>query len=113
MGSKAEYEARKAAKRAQRGAEAATQQPAASEAHVVQAAEAAPDADQELRYRNTFTAGQEAYQAAALARLTPFIMVGADDIGRLLVGRVVMREEAASLPWFKPAGSELVRDRAG
>jgi hypothetical protein len=53
MGSKAEYEARKAAKRAQRAAEAAAQRPAASEASVIQTAEAAPDADQELRYKAT------------------------------------------------------------
>jgi len=48
MGSKAEYEARKAAKRAKRAAEAAAQRPAASKAHVIQPAEAAPGADQEL-----------------------------------------------------------------
>jgi hypothetical protein len=90
MGSKAEYEARKAAKRAQRAAEAIAQQPAASEAHAVQAAEAAPGADQELRYRNTFTAGQEAYQAAGLAKLTPFIIMAKTEhpIGDMLLSRI-------------------------
>ena len=44
--------------------EVVAQRPVASEAHAVQAAEAAPGADQELRYRNTFTAGQ-AYTAKA------------------------------------------------
>src|ERR1700761_8127660 len=90
MGSKTEYEARKAAKRAQRGAEAAAQQPVASEAHAVQAAEAAPGADQELRYRNTFTAGQEAYQAAGLAKLTPLIIMVRTEhpIGDMLLSRI-------------------------
>src|SRR4051812_23356235 len=79
MGSKAEYEARKAAKRAQR--------PAASEAPVIQTAEAAPDADQDLRYRNTFTAGQAAYQAAGLAKLTPLIIMAKTEhpIGDMLL----------------------------
>src|SRR4051812_48438515 len=75
MGSKAEYEARKAAKRAQRAAEAAAQPPAVSEAHAIQTASAAPGADQELRYRNTFAAAQAAYQAAGLAKLTPLIIM--------------------------------------
>jgi hypothetical protein len=75
MGSKAEYEARKAAKRAQRAAEAAAQRPAASEAPVIQVAEAAPDADQELRYKDTLAAEQVAYQAAGLAKLTRFIIM--------------------------------------
>ena len=90
MGSKAEYEARKAAKRAQRAAEAIAHQPAASEAHVVQAAEAAPDADQELRFRNTFTAGQAAYQAAGLAKLTPLIIMTKTEhpIGDMLLSRI-------------------------
>ena len=64
MGSKAEYEARKAAKRAKRAAEEAAQRPAASEVPVIQAAEATPDADQELRYRSSFNVAQAAYQAA-------------------------------------------------
>jgi len=89
MGSKAEYEARKAAKRAQRAAEAAVQQPAVSEANVIQAAEAAPDADQELHYRATFTASQAAFQAAGLARLTMFIMVGTEHpLGEMLLSRI-------------------------
>jgi hypothetical protein len=75
MGSKAEYEARKAAKRAQRAAEAAAQRPAASEAPVIQATEAAPGADQELRYKATLAAEQAAYQAAGLAKLTPLIIM--------------------------------------
>ena len=75
MGSKAEYEARKAAKRAQRVAEEAAKRPAASEAHVIQTAEAAPGADQELRYKATLAAEQAAYQAAGLAKLTPLIIM--------------------------------------
>ena len=90
MGSKAEYEARKAAKRAQRVAEAATQRPAASEAYVAQVAEAAPDADQELRYKATLAAEQVAYQAAGLARLTPLIIMTKTEhpIGDMLLSRI-------------------------
>src|ERR1700760_3865716 len=89
MGSKAEYEARKAAKRAQRAAEAAVQRPVASEAPVIQAAEAVPGADQELRYKATLAAEQAAYQAAGLARLTPLIIMAKTDppIGDMLRSR--------------------------
>jgi hypothetical protein len=87
MGSKAEYEARKAAKRAQRAAASAAQQPAASEAPVIQAVEAAPGEDQELRYRNTFAAAQAAHQAAGLAKLTPLIIMAKTEhpIGDMLL----------------------------
>jgi hypothetical protein len=90
MGSKAEYEARKAAKRAKQAAEAAAQRPAGSEAHVIQAAEAAPGADQELRYRDTFTAERAAYQAAGLAKLTPLIILTKTEhpIGDMLLSRI-------------------------
>ena len=82
MGSKAEYEARKAAKRAQRAA--------VSEAPVIQAAEAAPGADQELRYKATLTAEQAAYQAAGLARLTPLMILAKTEhpIGDMLLSRI-------------------------
>jgi hypothetical protein len=90
MGSKAEYEARKAAKRAQRAAEAAAQQPAASEATVIQAADAGSDEDQELRYRATLTAAQAAYQAAGLARLTPLMIMTKTEhpIGEMLLSKI-------------------------
>ena len=90
MGSKAEYEARKAAKRAQRGAEAAAKRAAVSEAPVTPAAEAVPGADQELRYRNTFAAAQAAYQAAGLAKLTPLIIMAKTEhpIGDMLLSAI-------------------------
>src|SRR4051795_5745904 len=90
MGSKAEYEAKKAAKRAQRAAEEAAQRPAVSEAHASQAAEVAPGEDQELRYRNTFAAAQAAYQAAGLAKLTPLIIMAKTEhpIGDILLSRI-------------------------
>ena len=90
MGSKAEYEAKKAAKRAKRAAEAAAQRPTASEAHVIQPAEAAPGADQELHYKATLAAEQAAYQAAGLARLTPLIIMARTEhpIGDMLLSRI-------------------------
>jgi hypothetical protein len=90
MGSKAEYEARKAAKRAQQAAEAAAQRPAAREAPVIQTAAAAPDADQELRYKDTLAAEQAAYQAAGLARLTPFIIMAKTEypMGDMLLSTI-------------------------
>jgi len=90
MGSKAEYEARKAAKRAQRAAEEAAQRPAASEAPIIQTAEAAPDADQELRYEATLAAEQAAYQAAGLAKLTPLTIMAKTEhpIGEMLLSRI-------------------------
>jgi hypothetical protein len=90
MGSKAEYEARKAAKRAQRGAEAAAPRPAVREAPVTPVAEAAPGADQELRYRNTLDAEQAAYQAAGLAKLTPLMILAKTEhpLGDMLLSRI-------------------------
>jgi hypothetical protein len=90
MGSKAEYEARKAAKRAQRAAEAAALRPAVREAHVTPVAEAAPGEDQELRYRNTLDAEQAAYQAAGLAKLTPLMIMAKTEhpIGEMLLSRI-------------------------
>jgi hypothetical protein len=87
MGSKAEYEARKAAKRAKQAAEAAARRPAAGEAPVIQAAEAAPGADQELRYKATLAAEQAAYQAAGLAKLTPLIIMAKTEhpIGNMVL----------------------------
>jgi hypothetical protein len=97
MGSKAEYEARKAAKRAQRVAEEAAQRPAASEAPVIQAAEAAPGEDQELRYQATLTAEQAAYQAAGLAKLTPLIIMAKTEhpIGDMLLSRIFPEHQAS------------------
>src|SRR4051794_19658513 len=90
MGSKADYEARKAAKRAKQAAEAAAQRPAVCEAHVTPVAEAAPDEDQELRYRNTLDAEQAAYQAAGLAKLTPLIIMAKTEhpLGDMLLSRI-------------------------
>ena len=90
MGSKAEYEARKAAKRAQRGAEAAAKRAAVREAPVTPAAEAVPGADQELRYRNTLDAEQAAYQAAGLAKLTPLIIMAKTEhpIGDMVLSTI-------------------------
>ena len=90
MGSKAEYEAKKAAKRAQRAAEAAAQRPAASEAPVIQAVEAAPAGDdQEVRYEASLAAETAAYQAAGLAKLTPQVfMTKTDPIGGALLSRI-------------------------
>src|SRR4051812_4051788 len=101
MGSKAEYEAKKAAKRAQRAAEEAAQRPAVSEAHVIQAAEAAPGEDQELRYRNTFAAAQAAYQAAYqaadLAKLTPLMIMAKSEhpLGDMLLSRIFPEHQAS------------------
>jgi hypothetical protein len=90
MGSKAEYEARKAAKRAQRAAEAAAQQPAESEASVTKVADVRPDEDQELCYRATFDAEQAAYQAAGLAKLTPLMIMTKTEhpIGEMLLSGI-------------------------
>ncbi len=97
MGSKAEYEARKAAKRAQRAAEAAAQRPAASEAPVIQAAKAAPGADQELRYKATLAAEQAAYQAAGLAKLTPLTIMAKTEhpIGDMLLSAIFPEHQAS------------------
>ena len=90
MGSKAEYEARKAAKRAKRAAAAAAQRPAASKAHVIQPAEAAPGADQELHYKATLTAEQAAYQTAGLAKLTPLMIMAKTEhpIGDMVLSAI-------------------------
>src|SRR5690242_12359434 len=90
MGSKAEYEAKKAAKRAQRAAEAAAQRPAASEAPVIQAAEAAPAGDdQEIRYEASLAAETAAYESAGLAKLTPQVfMTKTDPIGGALLSQI-------------------------
>ena len=90
MGSKAEYEARKAAKRAQRGAEAVAPRAAVREAHVTPVAEAAPGADQELHYKATLAAEQAAYQAAGLAKLTPLIIMAKTEhpIGDMLLSAI-------------------------
>jgi hypothetical protein len=89
MGSKAEYEARKAAKRAQRVAEEAAQRPAASEAPVIQAVDVGPGEDQELRYQATLTAEQAAYQAG-LAKLTPLTIMTKTEhpIGEMLLSKI-------------------------
>jgi hypothetical protein len=73
-----------------RAAEEAAQRPAASEAPVIQTAEAAPDADQELLYQATLAAEQAAYQAAGLAKLTPLIIMAKTEhpIGDMLLSAI-------------------------
>ena len=90
MGSKAEYEAKKAAKRAQRVAEEAARRSAASKAHVIQPAEAAPGKDQKIRYKATLTAEQAAYQTAGLAKLTPLIIMAKTEhpIGDMVLSAI-------------------------
>jgi hypothetical protein len=90
MGSKAEYEARKAAKRVQRAAASAAQRPAVSEARVIQAAAASPGEDQEFRYWPSFDAAQAAYRAAGLAKLTPLMILAKTEhpLGDMLLSRI-------------------------
>src|SRR5690242_4881382 len=95
MGSKAEYEARKAAKRAQRAA--AAQWPAMGEIRVIKEADVEAGKDEELRYRATLTAAQAAYQAAGLARLTPLMIMTKTEhpIGEMLLSRVFPEHRAS------------------
>ena len=90
MGSKAEYEVKKAARRAQRVAEEVAQRPAASEARVTKAVDIGPSEDQELRYKATLAAEQAAYQAAGLARLTPLMIMAKTEhpIGDMLLSAI-------------------------
>jgi len=89
MGSKAEYEAKKAAKRAKRAAEEAAKRQAVIEDCVVREVTAPPGDDQELRYEASFAAETAAYESAGLAKLTPQIfMTKADPIGGALLSQI-------------------------
>ena len=89
MGSKAEYEAKKAAKRAKRAAEEAAKRPAVIEDCVVREVTAPAGDDQELRYEASLAAETAAYEAAGLAKLTPQVfMTKADPIGGALLSQI-------------------------
>src|SRR5947209_4481828 len=78
MGSKAEYEARKAAKRE-----------AVIEGCVVKDVTAPAGDDQEIRYQASLDAETAAYQSAGLAKLTPQVfMTKADPIGAALLSQI-------------------------
>jgi hypothetical protein len=89
MGSKAEYEAKKAAKRAKRAAEEAAKRQAVIEGCVVRDVAAPAGDDQEIRYEASLAAETAAYEAAGLAKLTPQVfMTKADPIGGALLSQI-------------------------
>ena len=89
MGSKAEYEAKKAAKRAKRAAEEAAKRQAVIEGCVVREVTPSAGDDQELRYEASLDAETAAYEAAGLAKLTPQVfMTKADPIGGALLSQI-------------------------
>src|SRR3954451_2278074 len=89
MGSKAEYEAKKAAKLAKRAAEEAAKRQAVIEGCVVREVTAPAGDDQEIRYQASLAAETAAYEAAGLAKLTPQVfMTKADPIGGALLSKI-------------------------
>ena len=74
MGSKAEYEAKKAAKRAKRAAEEAAKRQAVIEGCVVKNMATPAGDDQEIRYEASLAAETAAYESAGLAKLTPQVL---------------------------------------
>ena len=89
MGSKAEYEAKKAAKRAKRAAEEAAKRQAVIEGCVVKNVAAPAGDDQEIRYQASLAAETAAYESAGLAKLTPQVfMTKADPIGGALLSQI-------------------------
>src|SRR5690348_15112702 len=89
MGSKAEYEAKKAAKRAKQAAEEAAKRQAVIEGCVVREVTAPAGDDQEIRYEASLAAETAAYEAAGLAKLTPQVfMTKADPIGAALLSQI-------------------------
>jgi hypothetical protein len=89
MGSKAEYEAKKAAKQAKRAAEEAAKRQAVNEGCVVENVAAPAGADQEIRYQASLAAETAAYEAAGLAKLTPQVfMTKTDPIGGALLSQI-------------------------
>ena len=89
MGSKAEYEAKKAAKRAKQAAEEAAKRQAVIEGCVVKDVAAPAGDDQEIRYEASLAAETAAYEAAGLAKLTPQVfMTKADPIGAALLSQI-------------------------
>ena len=89
MGSKAEYEAKKAAKRAKRAAEEAAKRQAVIEGCVVKDVVAPAGDDQEIRYEASLAAETAAYESAGLAKLTPQVfMTKADPIGGALLSQI-------------------------
>jgi hypothetical protein len=89
MGSKAEYEAKKAAKRAKRAAEEAAKRQAVIKGCVVREVTAPAGDDQEIRYEASLAAETAAYEAAGLAKLTPQVfMTKADPIGGALLSQI-------------------------
>jgi hypothetical protein len=89
MGSKAEYEAKKAAKLAKRAAEEAAKRQAVIEGCVVREVTGPAGDDQEIRYQASLAAEMAAYEAAGLAKLTPQVfMTRADPIGGALLSQI-------------------------
>src|SRR3954454_5009078 len=89
MGSKAEYEAKKAAKLAKRAGEEAAKRQAVIEGCVVKDVTAPAGDDQEIRYQASLAAETAAYEAAGLAKLTPQVfMTKADPIGGALLSQI-------------------------
>ena len=85
MGSKAEYEAKKAAKRAKQAAK----RQAMIEGCVVKDVAAPAGDDQKIRYEASLAAETAAYEAAGLAKLTPQVfMTRADPIGGALLSQI-------------------------
>jgi hypothetical protein len=89
MSSKAEYEAKKAAKRTKRAAEEAAKRQAVIEGCVIREVTAPAGDDQEIRYEASLAAETAAYKAAGLAKLTPQVfMTKADPIGGVLLSKI-------------------------
>src|SRR3954465_3621179 len=89
MGSKAEYEARTAAKRAKRAAEEAVKRQAVIEGCVIREVTAPAGDDQEIRYEASLAAETAAYESAGLAKLPPQVFVTkTDPIGGALLSQI-------------------------
>src|SRR3954464_1668350 len=89
MGSKAEYEDKKAAKRAKRAAEEAAKRQAVVEGCVVKNVAAPAGDDQEIRYEGSLAAETAAYESAGLAKLTAHVfMTKAAPIGGALLSQI-------------------------
>jgi hypothetical protein len=89
MGSKAEYEAKKAAKRAKRAAEEAAKRQAVIEGCAVKNIATPAGDDQEIRYQASLAAETATYESAGLAKLTPQVfMTKTDPIGGALLSQI-------------------------
>src|SRR3954454_3637653 len=117
MGSKAEYEARKGAKRAKRAAEEAAKQQAVIEGCVVKDVAAPTGDDQEIRYEANLAAETGAYESAGVTRLTPQVfMTKAAPIGGALLSQIFPEHRETHIIGFcvtvEPARVIAQRDHA-